>query len=512
MLSKVLPLRRAQAAIEQKKYDSLTPEEQENCTLPLQPLKLIIMSATMRVNDFQNPRLFPERMPPIIKVEARQYPVTVHFSKRTETVNYLKETHKKVCQIHKKLPEGGVLVFLSGKQEILYMCHKLAKSLNKKQRVTATVGVEVTGVSGDKNSDNSVNNGAIDPSIDVAGLGASAEELMEQQEGPDITALLNSTNNTKHSGKNKSNSKSSNNSNTSNGSNEGEYKRTMRDILNQDEIDTDSDNEDDVVDSDDEDADSSDSDGEGLAMDTTGGDGTTTEPSEEDIFILDGDENAKKRSKSATSGSAINNSTLVSRINSSKSALVTGDSVRDQLLKEALGIDPTAIASTTATEDNDRVSSSDAANAAASAEKEDEEGEAVPELRAYILPLYALMPAAQQNRVFLPVPPGKQFFFKIFCELLFFTTLFYYQITLSTMHIISYSAGHRLIVVATNVAETSITIPGIRYVVDSGRQKEKVMTSVTKVWIGLFVCVICVQKFVFCYLPFANEGCFLGRF
>ena len=412
MLSKVLPLRRAQAAIEQKKYDSLTPEEQENCTLPLQPLKLIIMSATMRVNDFQNPRLFPERMPPIIKVEARQYPVTVHFSKRTETVNYLKETHKKVCQIHKKLPEGGVLVFLSGKQEILYMCHKLAKSLNKKQRVTATVGVEVTSSAGDKNSGNSAGESAIDPSIDVAGLGASAEELMEQQEGPDITALLNSTNNSKLSGKNKSNTKNSNNTNSSN---EGEYKRTMRDILNQDEIDTDSDNEDDVVDSDDEDADS-DSDGERLAMDTTNGDGTAAEPSEEDIFILDGDENAKKRTKSATSGSANNNSTLVSRINSSKSALVTGDSVRDQLLKEALGIDPTAIASNTATVDNAPVSSNDTANAAASAEKEDEEGEAVPELRAYILPLYALMPAALQNRVFLPVPPGKYIFFKFYVE------------------------------------------------------------------------------------------------
>ena len=31
-----------------------------------------------------------------------------------------------------------------------------------------------------------------------------------------------------------------------------------------------------------------------------------------------------------------------------------------------------------------------------------------------------------------------------------------------------------MIVVATNVAETSITIPGIRYVIDSGRSKEKI--------------------------------------
>ncbi len=32
--------------------------------------------------------------------------------------------------------------------------------------------------------------------------------------------------------------------------------------------------------------------------------------------------------------------------------------------------------------------------------------------------------------------------------------------------------GYRLVVVATNVAETSLTIPGIKYVVDSGRAKE----------------------------------------
>jgi HrpA-like RNA helicase len=35
-------------------------------------------------------------------------------------------------------------------------------------------------------------------------------------------------------------------------------------------------------------------------------------------------------------------------------------------------------------------------------------------------------------------------------------------------------AGKRLIVIATNVAETSLTIPGIRYVVDAGRAKQRV--------------------------------------
>ena len=31
--------------------------------------------------------------------------------------------------------------------------------------------------------------------------------------------------------------------------------------------------------------------------------------------------------------------------------------------------------------------------------------------------------------------------------------------------------GHRLCVIATNVAETSLTIPGIKYVVDTGKMK-----------------------------------------
>lgn len=55
---------------------------------------------------------------------------------------------------------------------------------------------------------------------------------------------------------------------------------------------------------------------------------------------------------------------------------------------------------------------------------------------AYVLPLYSLLSTEEQAKVFAPVPEG-----------------------------------HRLIVVATNIAETSITIPGVSYVVDTGRQK-----------------------------------------
>ena len=81
--------------------------------------------------------------------------------------------------------------------------------------------------------------------------------------------------------------------------------------------------------------------------------------------------------------------------------------------------------------------------------KEEEEGdddeEAADESAgpAHIVPLYSMLPPREQMKAFEPPPPGQ-----------------------------------RLVVVATNVAETSITIPGIKYVVDSGREKRRVFDQV----------------------------------
>jgi len=66
------------------------------------------------------------------------------------------------------------------------------------------------------------------------------------------------------------------------------------------------------------------------------------------------------------------------------------------------------------------------------------------ELEAVILPLYSMLSADDQAKVFRPLKENQ-----------------------------------RLIVVATNVAETSITIPGISYVVDSGRQKRRIYNATT---------------------------------
>lgn len=64
----------------------------------------------------------------------------------------------------------------------------------------------------------------------------------------------------------------------------------------------------------------------------------------------------------------------------------------------------------------------------------------------WVLPLYSLLSTEKQNRIFQAPPEG--------C---------------------------RLCIVSTNVAETSLTIPNIKYVVDSGRQKTRLYDKITGV-------------------------------
>ncbi|NWS67115.1 DHX37 helicase, partial [Crotophaga sulcirostris] len=101
------------------------------------PLKLIIMSATLRVEDFtDNNRLFSVT-PPIIQVDSRQFPVTVHFNKKTPLEDYSGECFRKVCKIHRLLPSGGILVFLTGQAEVHSLCRRLRKAFPFKKTNTA---------------------------------------------------------------------------------------------------------------------------------------------------------------------------------------------------------------------------------------------------------------------------------------------------------------------------------------------------------------------------------------
>lgn len=77
------------------------------------PLKLLVMSATLRVEDFtDNTKLF-HAPPPVIKVDARQFPVTIHFNKRTPLEDYTGEVFHKTCKIHRMLPPGAHMPHLS---------------------------------------------------------------------------------------------------------------------------------------------------------------------------------------------------------------------------------------------------------------------------------------------------------------------------------------------------------------------------------------------------------------
>ncbi|KAG8777526.1 putative ATP-dependent RNA helicase DHR1 [Ceratobasidium sp. 428] len=96
----------------------------------VKPLRLIIMSATLRLADFaQNSTLFPTP-PPIINITTRQHPVTVHFDRRTQG-DYIRAAETKVAKIHARLPPGGVLVFMTGQREIVELCKRLGKRFGK---------------------------------------------------------------------------------------------------------------------------------------------------------------------------------------------------------------------------------------------------------------------------------------------------------------------------------------------------------------------------------------------
>uniref|UniRef100_A0A3P8WPZ0 RNA helicase n=1 Tax=Cynoglossus semilaevis TaxID=244447 RepID=A0A3P8WPZ0_CYNSE len=92
------------------------------------PMKLLIMSATLRVEDFtDNQKLF--RTPrPVVKVDASQFPVSIHFNKRTPLDDYTREAFHKTCKIHRMLPPGGILVLLTGQAEVHSMCRRLRKA------------------------------------------------------------------------------------------------------------------------------------------------------------------------------------------------------------------------------------------------------------------------------------------------------------------------------------------------------------------------------------------------
>ena len=116
-------------------------------------LKVIIMSATLRISDFTgNPNLFRGAPPRVLETEGRQHPVTIHFT-RTTRLDYVEEAFIKISKGHKRLPPGGMLVFLTGQNEIMALMERLrqnsahaqmAKSDQRKYRTSASEAPQET--------------------------------------------------------------------------------------------------------------------------------------------------------------------------------------------------------------------------------------------------------------------------------------------------------------------------------------------------------------------------------
>ncbi|KAF9783494.1 P-loop containing nucleoside triphosphate hydrolase protein [Thelephora terrestris] len=109
----------------------------------IKPLRLVIMSATLRISDMAENKTLFATPPPTINVPGRQYPVTVHFSRRTKP-DYVAEAVRKTTKIHNRLPPGGILIFLTGQNEITGVCRKLEarfgpKALSEKKRKHLTI-------------------------------------------------------------------------------------------------------------------------------------------------------------------------------------------------------------------------------------------------------------------------------------------------------------------------------------------------------------------------------------
>ncbi|KAK4755005.1 hypothetical protein SAY87_008762 [Trapa incisa] len=340
MLSRVIKLRQDLFEKQQKMLllgEAVSPESK------IYPLKLVLMSATLRVEDFTfGKRLFPNP-PPVIEVPTRQYPVTIHFSKRTEIVDYIGQAYKKVISIHKRLPPGGVLVFVTGQREVEYLCHKLLKA--SRELVNRYNKKYIENVSEEN------------PEVDSVG-GVNMKEIDEAYEVGDDQA----------------------------------HQQTDRfSSYDDDQCDLGGDESDLSYDS-----------GSESDLDTIG----NNDRADCDILGVPNDKETISSLKAAFDAldGTVSASSHSNRLEEAKPSNLEGDIF--------------------------------AANQNALEKKGAENGVSLGPMR--VLPLYAMLPAAAQLRVFQEVKEGE-----------------------------------RLVIVATNVAETSLTIPGIKYVVDTGREKVK---------------------------------------
>lgn len=61
----------------------------------------------------------------------------MHYNKVTRE-DYVEQAFKKCCKIHSELPAGGILVFLTGKKEIIEVTSRLKLALRSSKKAKKT--------------------------------------------------------------------------------------------------------------------------------------------------------------------------------------------------------------------------------------------------------------------------------------------------------------------------------------------------------------------------------------
>ncbi|RFU34540.1 hypothetical protein B7463_g1779, partial [Scytalidium lignicola] len=84
-------------------------------------LKIVIMSATLDAQKFQ--KYFNDA--PLLAVPGRTHPVEIYYTPEPER-DYVEAALRTVLQIHATEPEGDILLFLTGEEEIEDACRKIA--------------------------------------------------------------------------------------------------------------------------------------------------------------------------------------------------------------------------------------------------------------------------------------------------------------------------------------------------------------------------------------------------
>lgn len=101
-------------------------------------LKIVIMSATLDAQKFQS--YFNDA--PLLAVPGRTHPVEIFYTQEPER-DYVEASLRTVLQIHATEPEGDILLFLTGEEEIEDACRKINLEADEMTRESGAGPLEV---------------------------------------------------------------------------------------------------------------------------------------------------------------------------------------------------------------------------------------------------------------------------------------------------------------------------------------------------------------------------------